>query len=80
MPHASHFSKYGISLFQALHSLLQLLVYSNSLWIMHVVDQPDILVAAQTIPDDGGQRVGNLQSRKWLKRELVCASELHRCY
>ena len=69
-PYSSHFSKYGISFFQARHSLLQLLVYSNSLWIMHVINQPDILVIAQTISDDGGQRVCNLQSNvQWLKRE-----------
>lgn len=40
---------------QILNSLLQLLVCSNSLWIMHVVNQPGLCTDAETIPDHAGE-------------------------
>ena len=44
-----------MSFLKVLNSLLQLLVCSNPLGIMHIVNQPDLCICAETIPDHAAQ-------------------------
>ncbi len=58
----SQLAKSSMSLLEVLDSLLQLLVCSDSLGIMHEVNQADVWLRVQAISDDAGQRLCNLQN------------------